>query len=99
MEVVIRQGLFYVFFIPPTWSNMGNSLEMEKYMLNQSNHGGGWTKREKKTWSHLVWEGLRSTKIQRKHKGNDLNTKKLEFSFKCFCSTKCITSQEAEIKF
>ena len=48
MEVVIRQGLFYVFFIPPTWSNMGNSLEMEKYMLNQSNHGGGWTKREKK---------------------------------------------------
>ena len=48
MEVVIKQGLFYVFFIPSTQNNTGNSLEMEKCMLNQSNHGSGWTKREKK---------------------------------------------------
>ena len=34
---------------------MGNSLEMEKYMLNQSNHGGGWTKREKKLQSQDLY--------------------------------------------
>lgn len=65
MEVVIRQGLFYVFFIPSTWNNMGNSLEMEKCMWNQSNHGSGWTKREKKKpcgviWCGKAWEAQRS---------------------------------------
>ena len=79
---------------------MGNSLEMEKCMLNQSNLGSGWTKRKKTNKLGVLWYGRAlEAKIQRKHKGNNLNTKKLEFSFKCFHSIKCITSQEGEIKF
>ena len=48
---------------------MGNSLEMEKCMLNQSNHGGGWTKREKKKKNNLESSGVGRLEKQRS-KGN-----------------------------
>lgn len=54
----------------------------------------GGLKEKKNLESSGVGRLEKNKRFQRKHKGNDLKTKKLEFSFKCFCSTKCITSRK-----